>query len=324
MIDGDGDPIVYWGPLYPIILAIGISHLRTYVFFVHFLCASGSIWLWLRMSKEYLGPLYHRLFGASLVLSTPLLLVATFVWSEVLFLFLLSTYLFFLRQFLSKGYRSRLIVATIAGCLLLLQRNAGIFVILGVAFGLCSYHVYNSLAKRIVRSLFLHLVLVVSGFAFWNIHRLILGNRLYVMKELVPHYSFLNNGRIMLGELATTLLPLQWMYPLGMTFATGILVIAVIQVYNGKETHPFLLLLLSVLITYMLTWVIIPAHPDDISRFMAVILPIFYLLGWYGIEQIANHQNRIPQWALQVLFCIILLYPLLRVLKNAMLWGGYD
>jgi len=323
MVDTSGNPMIYWGPLYPIVLAIGISHLDQYVWWLHLLCLTGSIWLWLCLSKPYLTPFYYRLFGASLALSAPMLMIATFVWSEALFLLLLSAYLFSLRQFLLNAFPGWLMGATSLGFLCLLQRNAGIFIFLGIFAGLGLYYRSHPLTKRVCRLLLLHCAVVLIGFTIWNVDRLILGKRLYVLEELIPQYSLIENGTIVLKELGATLLPAQWSVSVGIACVAGLLGISTSRLWQRKKMHPFLLVLLSALISYLLTWILIPAHPDDISRLIAVILPLFYLISWYGIEQTVKSQSRLPEWVLQWALVSLFVYPVLRTLKNALFWGGF-
>lgn len=322
--DGNGDPMIYWGPLYPIILAVGITHLDRYVWLLHLWCLTASIWLWLRLGKPYLTPFYYRLFGASLALSTPLLMIATFVWSEALFLLLLSAYLFSLRQFLLNAFPGWFMGATVCGFLCLLQRNAGIFVFLGILAGLGLYHRSHPFTKRTRWRLLLHCAVVVSGFTMWNVDRLILGKRWYVLGELIPRYSWIENSTIVLKEIGATLLPAQWLTPLGMACIVVLLGVSISQLWQRKRTHPFLGVLLGAFISYWLAWILIPAHPDDISRFMAVILPLFYFISWYGIEQTVQSQRRIPEWVLQWALVGLFAYPVLRALKNALFWGGFS
>ena len=134
LLIADGRAFTWWPPLFVVVLSV--------------IGSSGGV-LWLN-GLSLLGSLAgwsaagHRLLPARRAWALPLLLalsstslaVSKFVWSESLFNLLWASYFIVLLAWLRRGGWRLGVLATVLGCLLPLQRIAGIFLLAGVGAGL--------------------------------------------------------------------------------------------------------------------------------------------------------------------------------------------
>ncbi len=317
--DASGAPLTYWPPLYPLILSVGIHHPAIFIFLLHLLSMWGIIFLWLLIAQSILkSQTYGLLYGCYMSTSTPLLMIATFIWSETLFLLLFSTYLYFLWQFVNTGRIRWLLVAVIPGFLMLLQRHAGLFLFVGVMIGLS----VTVLRKENWKYLLLHGGLVIAGSLCWNIYQFIIYQDLNTFQMLVPEVSPIRNAKLVLGELALNFLPLQLTGPSGSIMIILVLITFLWFWQKRYINHTFIALLFITLIAYLAAWIIIPASKDDISRFISLVLPLFYLLFISTVQAISHQLKDHHRNIVLVSLVCHLTYPLIRLIHNAMQWGG--
>ncbi len=316
--DADGDPVVYWPPLYPLVLRLGVDHPGAFVFGLHLLCMGGVFFLWLRMAGRQLeSPGHVLLYGAYLVTATPLLMIATFVWSEALFLLLFSAYLALLYRYVHTPENRWLVWAAVPGFLMLLARNAGVFLFAGALLGL-----WAAAGKSISRKyLLLHVALVASGSAAWNADRLLLNGNHHVFGQLLPQVQPLRNAQLVLGELAANFLPSGRLALAGGALVLGLLAAFAWLWRTGRIREPFVRLLFVAMVTYLGAWLLIPAHPDDISRFLSLVLPALYLVLLRTVEAAARPWGPTGRTLAWIGLLAGLVYPAVRVVHNALRWG---
>ena len=134
LLEPDGTPYRYWGPLYPVLLAGFFSF--NGVRLMHGVALLGQLVLWTRMGRWLLPP--SRVTGLPLLiaLSTAVLVPAKFIWSEPVFGALAAAYFYALLAWSRNGRGSWLAVATVAGFILPLQRTSGLFLLVGAGVGL--------------------------------------------------------------------------------------------------------------------------------------------------------------------------------------------
>jgi hypothetical protein len=320
-VPGD-EPLVYWPPLYPLLLIPGLAFFGKYVFGLHLLCMWGVIVGWCRVANESMtGTPERAAFGFALVLSTPLLMIATFIWSEMVFLFLFTGYLFYLHRYFRAGGRRWLWVSAGFGFLMLLQRNAGIFLFAGVAAGLLVNHVRGWRGWGALKDEVLHGLLVLSGFTAWNVKKIIFDRHGHVIGELLPRVSFPRNFLLTFSELGANLLP-HGVFGNALAGLALLLLVGMSYLAFYPQFDPFRCVLVTALWAYLGAWVIIPAHPDNISRFVALILPLFYFLLFDGLGKLRPHLGPLPQKILAAGVVGSFAYPLVRVVYNALFWAN--
>lgn len=312
-----GAPYVAWPPLYPLVLSAGIGWIQTFVFFLHLLCGLGTLFLWAKIAKSSLSrPSLQLLFLLVLSISTPFFMLFVFVWSEAIFILLFTAYLYALHSFIQHKKRRAILLATLFAFLMLLQRNAGIFILAGSIGGMALN--YTFFDKREVKYLLLHGLFAASGFMLWNLYVLFYKGHEDILTEVVPDISFLRNVELVLSELGKLYVP----EPVSFIFGMGILLPCLLWVcyslYRQKDV--WLRLLIVILLTYLTAWVIIPASESDISRFLAVIVPVIHLFVFFLLEGQLNFSRRKVRFFTLLCAGVWLLYPFFRILSNALLW----
>ena len=129
LIDGDGHNFLFWPPLFPIILSLLGP------------CGEGLIWINIFLEVcialvvlsivnriiQHSG--IRLLYFISILLGVHILLISSFLWSELIFLFLAVIFVDQLQK--SKKNRTSFYLAIVSGFLMCLQRNAGLFIALG-------------------------------------------------------------------------------------------------------------------------------------------------------------------------------------------------
>ena len=201
LVDVDGLPYRYWGPLFPGLLAAVGSPVGLRV--LHGVALLGQLFLWSRVAAPLLPPARSRWLPLLLALSTAVLVPAKFVWAETVFGLLAAGYFFGLLQWLRTGRGAWLVLATAVGFLLPLQRTSGVFLLGGAAVGLLAT---GAIAGRWGK-LLLHGITCTAGFWAWN----------YYAEALAgpPVYTVLGNGPKLLATLADYgFVLLRWLLPL--------------------------------------------------------------------------------------------------------------
>ena len=136
IIDQNGVEIVYWPPLYPIIISLGYPNLEFWVLVLHGLALIISSSLWTSIFRQLLGKQEAVIASWLYTLSTPLIMIHIFVWSEAIFFLLLTICIRSIILYNKKGQTISLVFISFSGFLMLLQRNAGVFFMPGMLLGL--------------------------------------------------------------------------------------------------------------------------------------------------------------------------------------------
>ena len=162
----DGSPFRAWPPLFPLVLAaLGGPGLVRWLNGVALL---GAVAAWSAVGYQLLPRGRALLLPLLLGLGAPALVVGKFVWSEPLFNLLWASYFAALLGWLRRGGWALGLLATALGCLLPLQRLAGIFLLLGVGAGL-PWRTARQLAHPSPWALLAHLAGTSVGILAWQL-----------------------------------------------------------------------------------------------------------------------------------------------------------
>jgi len=285
----DGSPFVYWSPLYPIFLAflplwsLKIAHALA------FLLLFWVIWLF---SKTVEMP-YRVFYVALFSFSTENFIAFSFVWTEAIFLALWAWYSYF---FSEKRYK----IAIILGFLMLLQRNAGIFLIAGLFF--------DQMLKKNLSKTWLHFLLVVSGFLARNSFV----SYFYENKLAVSWFqngSFFQNYQSLSLALADWFFP-KFVFPEMRIFLVTILLVSIYIVTFKKNTNQILEISYFPELFYLLLLVFISPSAVDLPRFLTLIFPFLLLRSVFLLKKIRFKRT------IFAILCVLLLYTALRWAYN--------
>jgi hypothetical protein len=130
----EGDPLVLWPPLFPAAIGVASAGVLTPTLaggIVNGLAFAGTVVLSLRHLRRSLGDSVFAAGGSiAIVFGPPLLLVATFVWAEAVFVLLTLLCLLKLVDYLEQGRRRDLFLSALFAGLGAVTRYAGLTLII--------------------------------------------------------------------------------------------------------------------------------------------------------------------------------------------------
>ena len=323
LVDVDGLPYRYWGPLFPGVLAVFYSPLALGL--LHGAALLGQLFLWSRTAQWLLPPARARWLPLGLALSTAVLVPARFVWAETVFGLLAAGYFFGLMQWLRTGRGGWLGLTTALGFLLPLQRTSGVFLLTGAAVGLLGT---GAAAGRWGR-LLLHGLACTAGFAAWTYYAEVLAGP--------PVYQALGNGPKLLATLADYgFVLLRWLLPLAASWRAALPglwalalpgLLGLLWPRNAAPSAPKTRPINGLRLLWWVLVVDVAAHVaatnlargaaglHDTERYLAAVAAPFLLLVLARWP--AGPSRRKPQWLNPALLALWLVYSAVRVGHNA-------
>jgi len=314
----DGDELIYWVPLYPLILSLSSENFDLFALIINFFAIIGVFILAsLTYHKEQELANGKLFYSTSLLLSTPLLMISVFLWTETVFLFLLLLFVYGLNAYLESQNKFYLIIWLISGWLMLVLRNAGIFFIPGILIWI-TIQKNRTLNNKI--TLISLILLMCSGFLTWNIYKIIIQSNLNVLTELIPVFKPLNNVLLISNEIGKYIIPDIGYYLSGLVGA-GLLGYLIYRAV--KLTDSLIGLNYFMILTYLFTFVIIPPDPSEISRYLAPVIP-FVFIASTRIMSLFYSSKKINPWISGITILGIYSYFFIRIIKNSFVWGHID
>lgn len=313
-IAADEGSYAFWPPLFPVILSFFDESL--YEAFHLALFLSSLLIIYLFFKKLY----YKRVALCSIsifIVSVYPYLMSSFLWSETIFTLLLYSGLFFYRDWIQEKQNIfSLIIASILFALMCLQRNAGVFIIIGLSV----YALFIFLQDRKYLLLFkiaiLHLLIVAPNIA-WNTYQKYKYPEEFNFSNRPFAVDFLPNLQTLSYEFSRLLSPIGGdTLPL-LALIMGLLVLFIV-VFKKTST-----LIISILSTYVILYLAMPKfEPSEIGRFLAPITPIIILqLVLFSKNILSRVTSRKLKWLLSGILALILLYNIARTTKNVVQWN---
>jgi len=309
----DGQPYTLWPPLFPLVLSLAPQHALALAKILHLSCLVATLLIWWKVGEGFFQETKWRLFFLfTLASSTPLLMVHVFVWSEPLFIFLFSAYLLCIHYFLERKPGAWLLWATVFAFFMMLQRNAGIMLFAGMNLGLVLFAFQK--IRQHWRGFIVHALGSPLGLMGW------LGWLYFFERRLESVDNFLFNqvdgAKYQTFWEALVLHLLPWQIPaaplLFIILAGSVLWLARKAIFPSFQKSIWLMMLLYAFIVVNLPFTL----SADAHRYLAVLVPPLFLNFIWMLRQI----DQRPQFRLFT-FCLLWsLYPLVRVLWNALRW----
>lgn len=199
----DGSAFTNWPPLFPIFLSLFDSP-QDIMIGVNVICKSVIAYCVYALASRYLNsPLGKSLFLLSFFISVHLLLISVFLWSELIFLMLLLIHILMVEGSEKNGWKFSILL--ISGFLLCVQRNAGLFLVLGIA-GWMFFYTEFSLTNRL--KILAYVFFSAVGLFLWHLY-----NVTYVSSDSLigrPFFSdSLLNIRLIANSHARFYLPIN-------------------------------------------------------------------------------------------------------------------
>ena len=249
-----------------------------------------------------------------------MLLVATFLWSELIFIFLVLLLADQLQK--SKENKNSFYMAIACGFLMCLQRNAGVFIAAGASIWIFVNE--ETWRHRIVKPTLFFLA-VSSGLLIWNVYVWIfVPHEHFSFSEGLFQFAWVNTNSLH-RAIVHVFLPIDF-YPVSIfvgAFSGGWFYMKE-EIKNDSALQLIFILTIVYLAFINLALIInIGAFPVDFGesdRFISVVVPFVGILLFKVFEKVFNKQipsNRI--WITILILCW-LCYPLTRTIKNAIQW----
>ena len=286
--------------------------------YLHALLLGGTVFIHLMIAKEiFSNSKTLFIYAATLIFSTPLLMVHSFLWTEPLFIFLVSLQWYLLWQFFHHKTLKTFVAILLVTILYCWQRKAGMLFCLGLILAFTVHFVSSKKQISGILIVLLFLIFVLYGG---------LGTPNFI-GELPDVSSLPLNLKNYSGALSAWIFPL----PLNYWIRTGLF--ALILIFIGYLLNKTLLDIseekrayISGIIIIVLTYLVIRHfydRPDfdEADRFLAPIYPGIFFLVIFAMEQLVLKTRRdILRLILPVIAALWLTYPVIRTFKNAKLW----
>ncbi|MEH0158309.1 hypothetical protein V6R21_29910 [Limibacter armeniacum] len=327
MMKSNDELFVYWPPLFPILLAYIARNTMEGVMLLNYFSLLSTVFLlvkwFINTIKNSRNPIVY-FYALIVTFSIPYLLVGKFIWSEPFFIFLLTSYLYSLNNFLKKPSSKYLILITIFGFLMPLQRFAGLFVFLGVGIALSITE--QKLLKRHWKMLLLSVVISLSGVLCWLIYTRVGG--MESRESATFSWTFLLYILRNYGEVMA-----RWFMPVGIlpylgngfyiiAFITVMVCVLVVGIIQNKK-NKFISVLSSVILCYVGLYILAGVYKkcaidiQEVERFMSPVFGLIFFVFMFSISGLYERIAKFQRVSLIILLSIWITYPVIRAVKNA-------
>lgn len=309
----DGSYYSYWPPLFPIILSWWDDPFLT-LSFINLLSkvCIAIVLFWLSITF-FERTFYRILFLTASMLSVYITLISVFVWTELFFLALLLMNAYFALNYHKKRFFYWLLVT---GFLLCIQRNAGLFWVVGV----CLWMVFDeksTFSKNMLRAL-LFFIVSTSGLWAWNFYNTFFlpANFNFYKHSFFQDWTY--NVMLIAETHVNMIIPVHNIITIFLV--SGFVIAFVVYMLKSNKERKFLF--------FISTWIIYTAGYSvmakldvyEMDRYFSVITPMFFLLLIFCAEKLLKGFSSKLQLACMVVMVCWLVYPITRTLKNVQFW----
>lgn len=308
-------------PLFPIFIYL-LDNNFLLIAWSNFFFYACSLYLSFYLVNQLITDLSYRiLLKSTIALSTPLLLIHKFLLPEPIFMVMWYIHLIAVVKILTRASSKWLSIFLITSILLIGLRHIGIiFVVLSGSF-LC-YHLRKTTFKiwGVV-----NLSIPLFLFFLWQ----------YLLSIHVGHYERLNHfsGLDIIGNTLQVVIHFtKWFFPntgmisidLIMSLITISCIAFLVRLSIARSTSNVLFKYFLAILIFVFPFFIILKGDliySDIERYLSIIyLPLFIII-LSGLVQ-AQATLRIHKNIIVITYTIWLIYPLIRMVNNVLLWSG--
>ncbi|WKV10471.1 ArnT family glycosyltransferase [Marivirga harenae] len=310
----DGGVYTFWPPLFPIIMSF-FSEKAYYIF--HTICLLSSLlfiyWVVKLKSSRNLAIPTLAIFSVSVY---PYL-VSSFLWSETIFILLFYSGLYFYIKW--RGEQSKiqfLFIATILLSLMCLQRNAGVFIILGLTIQSIGTFLKERKWHYLLKMIFIHLVIITPN-VVWNINQKLRFPEEFYFYSSPPIIDFFSNLKTFASELIRIFIPYSDLIPPFLLITAGTVILSVPLLSNINN------ILSTIFLTYIVSFLLLPKFElSETGRFLAPVIPLLILqLTTISKRLYEKLISRKMKMVLSALIVILLIYNITRTTKNVAQWN---
>jgi len=288
-----------------------------YSFYINgcLLIATNGLFLWITLSLIK-SRFIIICFTFTMTFSVSQLMVHSHLWTEPLFLFFLAIMWLLTIRFYNKPNLKNLIWLVIISVLVCLQRKAGMLFIASTSLGLFLVLVQNRFTylKVTVVALFVLVLILLFGY---------LGGP-NIIGEKPSFVFFLDQLHYYLDTTSAWILPLP--IPYYLRLITLLLIVLGSMVYylkkkNSIPNNHIIAIFTFVFFTYFIIRLFYDRpDPSEMERYLSPVYPIFLLVMYLIMEHLLFKISDRRKLIMQLVLLIWMIYPLIRVAKNAHLW----
>lgn len=305
----------WWPPLFPIIISAMGTYTQVLLPTLHLMVLAWILYLSSRIVKNTIQNTFLKItlmFLLSLGVQTGIMVV--FLWSELIFYYLLLQLLMCFQKYLQEKSNRHLIFSILAGNLLLLQRYAGVFVLLSLIIFLFFWEKENWMFR--LRTV-LWISLSFTGFAIWRWYLWMYIPSEYQVSELLTAEGFFKAIYWHLSNLGYALLPFS--RPGTASLLVGLLIFSyLVHIFLKKSTPTLLRISAMVINCYLLFFCLLnPQDFGEFDRYQAPVMGLVWIIIWYGLDKL---KGRKISSMVMIGLSLWLGYPLARVWNNFNYW----
>ncbi len=312
-----GDEVYFhWPPLFSLIIFLFNLKLGMGFGLMQYFFLALNIFLLLLIGNKTLNP--ARLKIAWLAMTSAgvsFLMIHVFLWSEALFVMMISGTVLLLDRYLKKEKIPTFILLILLSCLLCLQRNAGILIVLAISISILWFVPGK---KGVIKSL-IYLLAASSGFILWNFYYS--GGKEIQLQSLFSGFG--HNILVYLNVISAWLLPRIIIPELRITCLLVMLLFVVFtRTYRRYYRDPSGIIIFLIIIYFIGISSLGPIDLFESERYLSVIYPGMMLLIFKSFS-IYWHRVRLSVRILMA--CILVIwfsYTVLRTYINAERWHG--
>jgi hypothetical protein len=309
----DGGSLTFWPPLFPVILSL-FSESTFHLF--HSLCFISTLFFVYLYIKKAINKNIGLVTLSITILSVYPFLMSSFLWTETIFSLLLFSGLFYYLTWLKdKTKNNNLFLSVALFCLMCLQRNAGVFIIIGLSIYWLSHFIQKRNWSILLKMASLHLLIVMPNIV-WNLNQKIFNTTDYNFSSRPFVIDFFNNLETLSIELIRFFIPYKVDSNFALTILLGIIILWIASTHNRKALHYY------VMTFYILLFLLLPKFEfSEVGRFLAPIFPIIILqLVLLSKHVLSKFYSRKMKVGILTIITLILLYNIARTTKNVGQW----
>ncbi len=310
--------------LYPLLLALlgkNLVLLKT----SHLLIYAISFYLFNSIVKKLIENKFNRLLvNLMFVLSAAILMDHAFVWTESFFMTLLLADFYLLIHFIEKKQVTTQILMLIIGVMMIGLRHVGIVFVMTISLGMM-LSLQNIWKGRSFRVLAIsHGLIPLFLFGWWQYQVYHVGKN----TERLAHFeglSVLQNVSILSDGFSIWFMPAILPSSFRITFSVLLLILLFVLIgkYLWKtKMRPFYQIVAFTMMSYV---GLLLTKGDmifsDNERYLSLVYPFLMLFLFKIGEEVLNEKPKIKPHLLSA-SGVLLLYHLIRVVKNVWFWSG--
>lgn len=304
----------YWPPLFPVILSF--FNYSNHYYYLHILFFNFSLIGIYYSFKRYTHSKKIALISLFVLIITPFpFLTTTFFWSEVAFISFFYSGLYCYYSW-TKSYKPILYIFwIILFSLMCLQRNTGMFLVLGIGV----YELYDFFSHKKSRKLLINalgLFLAIIPIIIWNISININYSQDAPITQSGFFIDFFTNLARISINLSNTFLPGQYFEipDIILISIIGALLLLILKI-DKKRLYTIIFL------TYYLCFSVFPIiDPETLDRFLSPVLPLIIIILVSAFKNYSGKLSRVIKYLALLLISMTLLYNILRTYNNVKMW----